>query len=133
MVGAGPAAKSARIGNHRGFPHGVSGERLNRLAMVQALTFGVRIHSPCAVARLDLSGEQRPAVPLGDGARIRCRAVIAANWAHYRHLDLPRRTTFERSGCVRNATTELDVRGLEFGPLLVRDGSVWSSDSSARC
>ncbi|MFD0743256.1 cyclic nucleotide-binding domain-containing protein [Phytohabitans flavus] len=42
----GQAAKSARIENYLGFPHGVSGEHLTRLAMVQALKFGVRIYSP---------------------------------------------------------------------------------------
>lgn len=78
----GQAAKSARIENYLGFPHGVSGESLTRMAMVQALKFGVRIHSPCAVAGLDLSDERRPAVLLEDGTRIRCRAVIAATGAH---------------------------------------------------
>ncbi|MGX1542667.1 FAD-dependent oxidoreductase [Streptomyces adustus] len=119
----GQAAKSARIENYLGFPHGVSGESLTRLAMVQALKFGVRIHSPCAVAGLDLSEERRPAVLLEDGARIRCRAVIAATGAHYRRLDLPQWTTFEKSGCVRYAATELDVRGYEHQPVTVVGGA----------
>ncbi|MET8638389.1 FAD-dependent oxidoreductase [Streptomyces sp. NPDC004680] len=119
----GQAAKSARIENYLGFPHGVSGESLTRLAMVQALKFGVRIHAPCAVAGLDLSEERRPAVLLEDGARIQCRAVIAATGAHYRHLDLPQWTTFERSGCVRYAATELDVRGYEGQPVTVVGGA----------
>ena len=66
----GQAAKSARIENYLGFPQGVSGADLTRLAMVQALKFGVRIHSPCAVAGLDLSDDRRPVVLLEDGARI---------------------------------------------------------------
>jgi len=41
--------------------------------MVQALKFGVRIYSPCAVASLDLADDRRPAVLLEDGARIDCR------------------------------------------------------------
>jgi thioredoxin reductase (NADPH) len=119
----GQAAKSARIENYLGFPHGVSGESLTRLAMVQALKFGVRIYSPCAVVGLDLSEERRPALLLEDGAHIRCRAVIAATGAHYRHLDLARWTTFEKSGCVRYATTELDVRGYESQPVTVVGGA----------
>ncbi|GGN31748.1 FAD-dependent oxidoreductase [Streptomyces fuscichromogenes] len=119
----GQAAKSARIENYLGFPHGVSGEDLTRLAMVQALKFGVRIHSPCTVAGLDLSDERRPTVLLHDGARVRCRAVIAATGAHYRRLDVPRRAAFERSGCIRYAATELDVRGYEDQPVTVVGGA----------
>ncbi|MGW4463765.1 FAD-dependent oxidoreductase [Micromonospora sp. NPDC004704] len=119
----GQAAKSARIENYLGFPHGISGESLTRLAMVQALKFGVRIHSPCAVTGLDLSDDRRPAVLLEDGARIQCRAVIAATGAHYRRLDIPRWTNFERTGCIRYAATELDARGYENQPVTVVGGA----------
>ncbi|MGW5583244.1 FAD-dependent oxidoreductase [Streptomyces sp. NPDC003857] len=119
----GQAAKSARIENYLGFPHGLSGEKLTRLAMIQALKFGVRIHSPCAVVGLDLSEERRPAILLEDGASIRCRAVIAATGAHYRHLNLAQWRTFERTGCVRYAATELDVRGYEGQPVTVVGGA----------
>ncbi|MGW0171206.1 FAD-dependent oxidoreductase [Streptomyces sp. NPDC003343] len=119
----GQAAKSARIENYLGFPHGLSGEKLTRLAMIQALKFGVRIHSPCAVVGLDLSEERRPAILLEDGASIRCRAVIAATGAHYRHLNLAQWRTFESTGCVRYAATELDVRGYEGQPVTVVGGA----------
>ncbi|MEU3342729.1 FAD-dependent oxidoreductase [Streptomyces sp. NPDC006668] len=119
----GQAAKSSRIENYLGFPHGVSGEHLTRLAMIQALKFGVRIHSPCAVVGLDLSDERRPAILLEDGASIRCRAVIAATGAHYRHLDLAQWRTFEKTGCIRYAATELDVRGYEGQPVTVVGGA----------
>ncbi|GAA3904747.1 FAD-dependent oxidoreductase [Streptomyces lannensis] len=119
----GQAAKSARIENYLGFPHGISGEKLTRLAMIQALKFGVRIHSPCAVVGLDLSEERRPAILLEDGASIRCRAVIAATGAHYRHLNLAQWRTFESTGCVRYAATELDVRGYEGQPVTVVGGA----------
>ncbi|GAA1018619.1 thioredoxin reductase [Acrocarpospora pleiomorpha] len=119
----GQAAKSSRIENYLGFPDGVSGANLTRLAMVQALKFGVRIHSPCAVAGLDLSDDRRPAVLLEDGVRIPCRAVIAATGAHYRRLDIPRWAVFEKSGCIRYAATELDVRGCEHRPVTVVGGA----------
>ncbi|MFD1545893.1 FAD-dependent oxidoreductase [Nonomuraea guangzhouensis] len=119
----GQAAKSARIENYLGFPHGVSGAHLTRLAMVQALKFGVRIYSPCAVAGLDLSDDRRPTVLLENGSRIKCRAVIAATGAHYRRLDIPQWVTFEKSGCIRYAATELDVRGYEDQPVTVVGGA----------
>ncbi|AWS43098.1 cyclic nucleotide-binding domain-containing thioredoxin-disulfide reductase [Streptosporangium sp. 'caverna'] len=119
----GQAAKSARIENYLGFPQGVSGADLTRLAMVQALKFGVRIHSPCAVAGLDLSDDRRPVVLLEDGVRIPCRAVIAATGARYRRLDIPRWATFEQAGCIRYAATELDVRGCENQPVTVVGGA----------
>ncbi|MEU4223931.1 FAD-dependent oxidoreductase [Nonomuraea sp. NPDC026600] len=119
----GQAAKSARIENYLGFPQGVSGASLTRLAMVQALKFGVRIHSPCAVAGLDLSDDRRTAVLLEDGSRIECRAVIAATGARYRRLDIPQWATFEKSGCIRYAATELDVREFEEQPVTVVGGA----------
>jgi thioredoxin reductase (NADPH) len=119
----GQAAKSARIENYLGFPHGISGEHLTRLAMIQALKFGVRIASPCTVAGLDVTDDRRPAVLLEDGARIECRAVIAATGAHYRRPDIPQWAAFETSGCIRYAATELDIRGYEHQPVTVVGGA----------
>jgi thioredoxin reductase (NADPH) len=119
----GQAAKSARIENYLGFPDGISGENLTRLAMAQALKFGVRISSPCSVEGLDLNDPRRPGVLLADGSRVESRAVIAATGAHYRRLDLPRWAAFERSGCIRYAATELDVRGYENRPVVVVGGA----------
>ncbi|WP_436535531.1 FAD-dependent oxidoreductase [Actinoplanes sp. HUAS TT8] len=119
----GQAAKSARIENYLGFPQGVSGESLTRLAMIQALKFGVRIFSPCAVTDLDLSEPRRPTVLLADGSRVEARAVIAATGAQYRRLDIPRWAAFERAGCIRYAASELDVRGYEDQPVTVIGGA----------
>jgi thioredoxin reductase (NADPH) len=119
----GQAAKSARIENYLGFPKGVSGEQLTRLAMVQALKFGVRIYSPCRVVRLDLGDESRPVVELSDGTRIETRTVIAATGVRYRHLGLSRWAEFEKSGAIRYAAAELDVRGFESLPVAVVGGA----------
>ncbi|MBM2619722.1 FAD-dependent oxidoreductase [Actinoplanes sp. LDG1-06] len=116
----GQAAKSARIENYLGFPQGISGESLMRLAMAQALKFGVRIHSPCPVSGLDPAG---PAVLLADGTRIEAGSVIAATGAHYRRLDVPRWAEFEKSGGIRYAATELDVRACENQPVAVIGGA----------
>ncbi|MFI7592097.1 FAD-dependent oxidoreductase [Micromonospora sp. NPDC049359] len=119
----GQAAKSARIENYLGFPEGVSGEQLARLAMLQALKFGVQIYAPCAVVGLDVSDQRRPVVELADGTRIGTSAVIAATGARYRRLDIERWAEFEQSGCVRYAATELDVRGYESQPVAVLGGA----------
>ncbi|WP_199751986.1 cyclic nucleotide-binding domain-containing thioredoxin-disulfide reductase [Actinoplanes sp. ATCC 53533] len=109
----GQAAKSSRIENYLGFPQGVSGENLTRLAMAQALKFGVRIFSPCSVEGLDLADPRRPALLIEGGSRIESRAVIAATGARYRRLDIPRWAEFEQAGCIRYAATELDVSAYE--------------------
>ena len=126
----GQAAKSARIENYLGFPQGISGENLTRLAMTQALKFGVRISSPSRVEGLDLTDPRRPAVLLADGSRVESRAVIAATGAHYRRLDLPRWEEFEQSGCIRYAATELDVRGYENRPVVVIGGANWAGQAA---
>ncbi|XVU27979.1 FAD-dependent oxidoreductase [Actinoplanes sp. CA-054009] len=119
----GQAAKSARIENYLGFPQGVSGEHLTRLAMVQALKFGVRIFSPCAATGLDLSDERRPVVLLADGSRVEARSVIAATGARYRRLDIAHWDRFERGGCIRYAASELDVRDYAGQPVTVVGGA----------
>ncbi|WP_238006223.1 FAD-dependent oxidoreductase [Dactylosporangium sp. AC04546] len=119
----GQAAMSARIENYLGFPQGISGADLTRLAMVQALKFGVRIHAPCAITGLDVAHRRRPAVLLGDGTSIECGAVIAATGARYRRLDVPRWAYFEERGGIRYAATELDVRGFEERAVTVIGGA----------
>lgn len=119
----GQAAKSARIENYLGFPQGVSGEDLTRLAMAQALKFGVRICTPCLVEGLDLADPRRPALLIEGGSRIEARAVIAATGARYRRLDIPRWAEFEKAGCIRYAATELDVRAYQNVPAAVVGGA----------
>ncbi|GAA1414975.1 FAD-dependent oxidoreductase [Catellatospora coxensis] len=119
----GQAAKTSRIENYLGFPRGVSGADLTRMAMVQALKFGVRIASPSAVEGLDLSDDRQPAILLEHGVRIDCRAVIAATGARYRSLDLARWVAYEKSGCIRYAATDLDVRGYEDQTVVVVGGA----------
>ncbi|GAA1040381.1 hypothetical protein GCM10009557_61440 [Virgisporangium ochraceum] len=123
----GQAATSARIENYLGFPQGIGGEQLTRLAMIQALKFGVHISSPCQVTGLDIDDPQLPVVELRDGTRIATRAVIAATGARYRRLDVPRLAEFEKAGCIRYAATELDVRGYESSPVTVVGGATLTS------
>ena len=48
----GQAGTSSRIENYLGFPGGVSGRELARLAMLQAVKFGARLVSPRTVSEL---------------------------------------------------------------------------------
>ena len=123
-VGAGgQAATSSRIENYLGFPRGISGEELTRLALVQALRFEAHLYAPCDVAGLDLSDPSGVTVTLGDGARLRARAAIVATGARYRRLGVTRLEEFERLGDVRYSATELDVRDCESQPVTVVGGA----------
>jgi thioredoxin reductase/CRP-like cAMP-binding protein len=119
----GQAATSARIENYLGFPRGVSGEDLTRLALVQALKFGAQLYTPCSVTGLDLSDPSGPTFTLGDGSELRARAAILATGARYRRLDVPRRDEFERLGHIRYSATELDTRDCASQPVTVVGGA----------
>ena len=107
----GQAATTSRIENYLGFPGGISGDDLTRLALVQALKFGAQVYAPCHV--VGLRGEpDGPVLTLQDGSEIRARAVIVATGAHYRRLSVARWEEFEGRGSIRYSATELDVAGL---------------------
>lgn len=117
----GQAAASSRIENYLGFPNGVSGAELTRLAATQALKFGTRIYAPCAVKKLQQSGG-RLEVVLDDGTRIATRTVIVATGARYRALPLARWSAFEGAG-IYYAATELEARSCEGRPVAVVGGA----------
>ena len=119
----GQAATSSRIENYLGFPRGVSGEELTRLALVQAQKFGAQLYTPCDVTGIDLTGEAGPNLSLRDGTELRARAAILATGARYRRLAVARRDEFERLGQIRYSATELDVRDCESQPVTVVGGA----------
>ncbi|MFJ3310701.1 FAD-dependent oxidoreductase [Streptomyces sp. NPDC086549] len=104
----GQAAASSRIENYLGFPDGVSGAELTRLAAVQALKFGSRLYSPSRVVGLQPL-DDRVQISLSDGMNILARAAIIATGAHYRSLPIARWKDFEGAG-IYYAATELEVR-----------------------
>ncbi|MFD7307793.1 FAD-dependent oxidoreductase [Promicromonospora sp. NPDC059942] len=119
----GQAATSSRIENYLGFPRGISGEDLTRLALVQALKFGAQLYAPCDVVALDMSDRRGPVVSVADGTRLRARAAIIATGARYRRLSVPRLEEFERLGHVRYSATELDARDCVTRPVTVVGGA----------
>ena len=96
----GQAGASARIENYLGFPTGISGQALTGRAFVQAQKFGARVMIPAQAESLDCEhatcGER--AVVLGDGRRLRARAVVIASGVRYRRPALPRLRDFENRG-----------------------------------
>ena len=93
----GQAGASARIENYLGFPTGISGQELAGRAYVQAQKFGAGFAIPEEIASLDCS--ERPlALGLGDGGRVRAKAVVVAAGARYRRLDIPNFKDFEGRG-----------------------------------
>ncbi|WP_243060317.1 cyclic nucleotide-binding domain-containing thioredoxin-disulfide reductase [Nocardioides sp. SR21] len=122
IAAGGQAATSSRIENYLGFPRGVSGSELARLALVQAMRFGAQIYTPCTVVDVDDSGSGLT-IRLADGSTLRAQAVIVATGARYRRLGVPRLAELERRGDVRYSATELDVRGCESQPVTVVGGA----------
>ena len=94
----GQAGASARIENYLGFPTGISGMALMGRAFNQAQKFGADIVIPVEVLGIALS--ERPSnarfvLKLTNNEHIQARAVVAANGARYRRLDVPRLDEFE--------------------------------------
>lgn len=118
----GQAASSSRIENYLGFPAGISGEELTRLALVQALKFGAQVYTTCEVAELEVTNDG-PTVTLANGTAIPARAAIVATGARYRRLDLSRVADFERAGSIRYSATEHDVDDCGSRPVAVVGGA----------
>ncbi len=95
----GQAGASARIENYLGFPTGISGQALAGRAFVQAQKFGAEIIIPVDVKSLDCSRTDGAlALNVGDGGRIRARALVIATGARYRRPAIENLETFEGRG-----------------------------------
>jgi thioredoxin reductase (NADPH) len=99
----GQAGSSSRIENYLGFPTGISGLELTGRAYAQALKFGAHVMVARGATRLACDG-QRYTVDIGEGARIRARAVIIATGAEYRKPAIHNLSTFEGAGIYYLAT-----------------------------
>jgi thioredoxin reductase (NADPH) len=104
----GQAGTSSRIENYLGFPRGVAGSELARLAMLQAVKFGARLVSPRSVTALSQSPDGFR-VRLDDQNDVAARAVVIASGVQYRQLGIPGVAEFEGRG-VYYAATELEAR-----------------------
>ncbi len=94
----GQAGASARIENYLGFPTGISGMALMGRAYNQAQKFGAEMAIPTEVLGLEVpngGAERHFSLQLADDAKARARAVVAANGARYRRLDVAGLESFE--------------------------------------
>jgi len=103
LVFGGQAGASARIENYLGFPTGVSGQALMGRAFTQAQKFGAEFSLSTEVKRLDCVSERSGPDPvhileLGDGRKVRARAVVIATGARYRRPEIPNLAQFEGRG-----------------------------------
>src|SRR5262245_26918891 len=99
----GQAGASARIENYLGFPTGVSGQALMSRAFTQAQKFGAEFSLSTEVTHLDCTSGHSGSDPvhileLGDGRRVRGRAVVVATGARYRRPEIPNLAQFEGRG-----------------------------------
>jgi thioredoxin reductase (NADPH) len=102
-VPGGQAGSSSRIENYLGFPTGITGLELTGRAYAQALKFGAHVLVARAAVRLACDG-QRYTVDIGEGHRVRARAVIIASGAQYRKPALDNLPAFEGNGVYYGAT-----------------------------
>ena len=94
----GQAGASARIENYLGFPTGISGMALMARAFNQAQKFGADIVIPVEVLGIAVSeglSNARFVLKLANNEHTKARAVVAANGARYRRLDVPGLDAFE--------------------------------------
>lgn len=103
----GQAGSSSQIENYLGFPTGVSGHDLARLALVQAEKFGAELAVARTVSALDCDRPYR--VRIGADAGLRARVVVIATGIRYRKPDLPGLSRFEGLG-VYYAATPVEAR-----------------------
>jgi thioredoxin reductase (NADPH) len=98
----GQAGGSSRIENYLGFPTGVSGLELARLALVQAEKFGAEMTVARTTSSLGCDSPYR--VEIGTDAGIRARAVIIASGVRYRKPEIAELARFEGLGVYYAAT-----------------------------
>jgi len=105
----GQAGTSSRIENYLGFPRGVAGLELARLAMLQAVKFGARLVSPRSVTGLS-RGPDGFRVLIDEKLDVTARSVIIASGVQYRQLASAQGVVeFDGRG-VYYAATELEAR-----------------------
>jgi thioredoxin reductase (NADPH) len=118
----GQAGTSSRIENYLGFPGGVAGSELARLAVLQAVKFGARLVVPRSVTELTRIADGFR-VRLDDRSDVFARAVVIASGVQYRRLHkIPGVADLEGRG-VYYAATELEARACHGRQVVVVGGA----------
>jgi thioredoxin reductase (NADPH) len=89
-VPGGQASYTAMIENFFGFPDGIGGAELARLAGRQAERFGAELHLLCGVkgSRLDQRYDEPSGLILEDGSEVTASVVLAAPGMDWRRIEL---------------------------------------------
>ena len=117
----GQAAAISRLGDHLGFPIGITGFELTRRAAVQARNLGTQLVSPSRVTALDATGGHIRVI-VDDGASIDTRAVLIATGARYHRLPLTGWSRFEAAD-IYYAATNMEARSRIGDPVTVLGGA----------
>jgi thioredoxin reductase (NADPH) len=84
----GQAGSSSKIENYLGFPKGVSGSELTRLALMQAQRLGAESLAPLEVTGVSIDGGYKH-LALSDGRQLVTRTMLAATGMMYREHPAP--------------------------------------------
>ncbi|GII89136.1 thioredoxin reductase [Sphaerisporangium siamense] len=120
VAAGGLAAASALIGNHFGFPAGISGGELAERAAVQARKAGAEFTVPAKAVSLDRH-ERHYVICLEDGRSVSAHTVVVATGTRYRRLEVPGAAGFEGAG-VHYAATPAEARLCMRAPVVVVGG-----------
>ena len=88
-VPGGQASHTSMIENFFGFPQGIGGAELARLAGRQAERFGAELVLKRGVAGSERRGSGPPTLKLEGGPEVTARVVVAANGMDWRRLGVP--------------------------------------------
>ena len=100
----GQAGSSSRIENYLGFPRGVSGSELTRLAVMQARRLGAELVVPLEVTGVSIDAGYKQ-LTLSDGRQVVTRTMLAATGMEYREHPAAGVATHTGAGVYYGAAT----------------------------
>ena len=100
----GQAGSSSRIENYLGFPRGVSGSELTRLAVMQAQRLGAELVVPLEVTGVSIDAGYKQ-LTLSDGRQVVTRTMLAATGMEYREHPAAGVATHTGAGVYYGAAT----------------------------
>ena len=100
----GQAGSSSRIENYLGFPRGVSGSELTRLAVMQAQRLGAELVVPLEVTGVSIDAGYKH-LTLSDGRQVVSRTTLAATGMEYREHPAAGVVTHTGAGVYYGAAT----------------------------
>ena len=100
----GQAGSSSHIENYAGFPAGINGSELARLAYLQAVKFGAEFINPASVSLIESSGDRSYLLTTKEGDRVRAKTIIISTGVSYRLFSSRDHASFSGYGLYYRAT-----------------------------